>query len=114
MFIPFVATESSVCPVHPKTKVKVICADGCVNSLAEAGEKIWTNKVMTGAVIIAYEIVQEYVEPVVFWVNNYPDMKLIDLIRTNTVYKTKDIAKMYASKTCIGQVKFIQVMDDGE
>lgn len=65
-FIPWIAPPGPVVepPVHPKTLVNLVFSDGSFDTDDwQAGEFNWSS-VGDGPKIIAYAVVQEYVEPV--------------------------------------------------
>jgi len=79
------------CPVHPESKVEYWVRAG-VTGTRVAGNLFWENDGEAHN-IIAFRVIEQYVEPKTIWVNEYKSHK--------TMYDTQDEAKSYAGSGAI-------------
>lgn len=70
---PWVATNDRNPPVHPKTKVVYMMANGAKFEEPSPAERIfWSKLSPEGGTVVAFKVVEEYQEePREFWVNIY-------------------------------------------
>lgn len=96
------------CPVHPKTKVQYWMRDGGVHqSLAEYLRWRVAHLPPSGMKdIIAFQVVEAYVEPKVIWVNEYAD-------GVHIAFETKEATKNAAEENTLRiAVKYVEADDD--
>jgi hypothetical protein len=97
------------CPVHPETMVQYWMRDGGVHqSLAEYLRWRVAHLPPSGMKdIIAFQVVEAYVEPKVIWVNEYADGPV--------AFNTERSARNYAMPSVVRiAVKYVEVVDDKE
>lgn len=90
------------CPVHPKTLVKVF-QKGILSSLDYKADNLHWGHCDNCGDIVAFQVVKEYKEPMVVWVNVYKN-------GFGSIYKTEKEA-LSAAVYAVGgvTVKFIEV-----
>ena len=89
------------CPVHPETVVK-FWTDGGSYGKCRAGKLRWKHKELAGD-IIAFHVVEQYVEPKVIWVNEYDEGRA--WIAHETESDAKDGAGSFATRIAVKYVE---------
>jgi hypothetical protein len=95
------------CPVHPRTRIKFWTNEGGYE--ADAGHCRWSiDTTGLDPDIIAFQVVKQYVEPKVIWVNEYP--------RYSCSFNTSEEAKKYADHPEVTRiaVKYVECIADAK
>jgi len=96
------------CPVHPETVVKFWMREDRIHldNKALAKELTWKHEDEDWD-IIAFQVVNAYVEPKVIWVNEY--------VNGPVAFNTERSARSYAMPSAVRiAVKYVEVVDDKE
>jgi hypothetical protein len=98
------------CPVHPKAVVKPWVRSGGCTSALPAERLFWPHDDSGSGAgdIIAFQVVKQYIEPKVIWVNEYAGNQLY-------AYDTEDQAKLWANSPVVRfAVKYVECIDDAK
>jgi hypothetical protein len=92
------------CPVHPETKVRTWRRNLGSSICCKAKDTPWLHTYADGDVI-AFQVVQQYVEPKVIWVNEYPEEFCYDGLAYFTEQDAKKSACHRATRIAVKYVE---------